>query len=114
MTTYHQNAKGEAFYMFHWMSLSPEEVVLHERAANYEGRELTVNCEAPIPTTGNKYLPLLNHMDTQGKALWETIIGREQENNIKLILFTSLCCTMFLLVFLQFITKTLELFTITQ
>ena len=28
-------------------ALSPEEVVLHERAANYEGRELTVNCEAP-------------------------------------------------------------------
>ena len=28
-------------------ALSPEEVVLHERAADYEGRELTVNCEAP-------------------------------------------------------------------
>ena len=27
--------------------MSPEEVVLHERAANYEGRELAVNCEAP-------------------------------------------------------------------
>ena len=26
-------------------------------------------------------MPLLNHMDTQGKALWETIIGREPENN---------------------------------
>ena len=29
------------------MTLSPEEVVLHERAADYEGRELTVNCGAP-------------------------------------------------------------------
>ena len=29
------------------MALSPEEVVLHERAADDEGRELTVNCEAP-------------------------------------------------------------------
>ena len=29
------------------MALSPEEIVLHERAAHYEGRELTVNCETP-------------------------------------------------------------------
>ena len=29
------------------LALSPEEVVLCERAADYEGRELTVNCEAP-------------------------------------------------------------------
>ena len=28
-------------------ALSPEELVLRERAADYEGRELTVNCEAP-------------------------------------------------------------------
>ena len=28
-------------------SLSREEVLLHEKAAGYKGRELTVNCEAP-------------------------------------------------------------------
>ena len=61
MTTYHQNAKVEAVNMLHRLigkgdtviycpkntALSPEEVVLRERAADYNGRELTVNCEAP-------------------------------------------------------------------
>ena len=73
-TTYHQNAKGEAVNMLICcigclhnfcinesligkgnagiycpknMALSPDEVVLHERAADYEGRELSVNCGAP-------------------------------------------------------------------
>ena len=34
MTTYHQNAKGEAFNMFHWMSSQ----LLHQQKASGEGK----------------------------------------------------------------------------
>ena len=40
-------------------ALSPEEVVLHERAANYEGRELTVNCEAPYSNNRERVVAII-------------------------------------------------------
>ena len=41
------------------MALSPEEVVLHERVANYKGRELTVNCEAPYSNNREQVVAII-------------------------------------------------------
>ena len=40
-------------------ALSPEEVLLHERAADYEGMELTVNCEAPYSNNRERVVSVI-------------------------------------------------------
>ena len=40
-------------------ALSPEEVLLCERAADYEGRELTVNCEAPYSNNRERVVAVI-------------------------------------------------------
>ena len=40
-------------------ALSPEEVALCERAADYEGRELTVNCEAPYSNNREQVVAII-------------------------------------------------------
>ena len=43
-----------------------------------------------MSSTGNEKLPILNHMGTQGKALWATIIGKNQRKLKEIILFMYL------------------------
>ena len=40
-------------------TLSPEEVLLHERAADYEGMELMVNCEAPYSNNRERVVAVI-------------------------------------------------------
>ena len=40
-------------------TLSPEEVLLREKAADYEGMELTVNCEAPYSNNRERVVAVI-------------------------------------------------------
>ena len=66
--------------------MSPEEVLLHERVAEYEGRELTVNSEAPYSNNRERVVAVIESMVIHEKVVWARIIGKEleihNENNI--------------------------------
>ena len=83
MTAYYKNAKDKVANMLYWMlhnfciderllqngntgiyspkntALSPEEVLLCERVADYKGRELMVNCEAPYSNSRERVVAVI-------------------------------------------------------
>ena len=50
---------GTGIYSPNNTALSPEEVLLRERAADYEGMELTVNCEAPYSNNRERVVSVI-------------------------------------------------------